>query len=356
MNTQVIYFVIKNVHDNIIVDIDYLMNECQICFSEDCDTFYKCVTCKKITCYDCLEMYINTSTFLKCGCTSYILPSDIKNVKNITKYNDFFLKRIEGNFFEDINSVKNSIQTGHNIRKMRHELMLTLPYCIKYTVEICFVKELNNVKKKLSKLSKKENDIDLTRVCHNPICNGRISHDLICNTCDSKYCEFCMEIEDQSHSCNKEDILSKNYIKSMSITCPKCKLPIEKSSGCSYITCAICDTKFDHNTNTIGNHGGHSTKVELKFSIIPELLKTFPDLHKTIITQIDSIENYKPGYKEDIIKNILKNDKQTAIRYYEKYLKEQKKFKDNIKTIKNIKIAKSSEEIQKIISKTINIK
>jgi hypothetical protein len=273
------------------------MNECQICFAEDCDEHYKCKRCKKITCFNCLEMYINTSTFLKCGCTEYIFPSDLKKVKNVEKYNTFFLKRIEGSFFEDISSIKNSIQVTKDIRKRRHELMMDLPYCIKYTVEKCFKGNLASVKQKLNK-----KEMDLTRLCHNGNCDGTITENYHCNKCDTKYCEFCMEIGEEPHSCNEEDILSKNYIKSMNISCPKCRLPIEKSSGCSYITCAVCDTKFDHNTNTIGDYGGHSTSVEVakKYSIIPELLETFPDIPKDLVDKIELVENFKPKYKEHI--------------------------------------------------------
>ncbi len=45
------------------------------------------------------------------------------------------------------------------------------------------------------------------------------------------------------------------------------------------------------------------------------------------------------------LKNMSKDDKASAISFYEKYLQEQKMFKNNLKKLKRIKGAQSLEEI-----------
>lgn len=321
--------------------------ECQICFAENCRNKYTCFKCKKNMCYACLEMYINTtSDFLKCSCTEYIFPSSLEKVRNVEKYKLFLLKRIEMNFFDDISSMKDFLERTRNIREKRHNLMLDFPLCIKYTIDNCFQKELKSVKQKLDKKK-----VDFTKICHRTSCNGTILSNNSCQKCSYKYCEFCMEIEDDGHKCNQEDILSKQYIQNIGIRCPNCNLPIEKSSGCSYLTCAACDTKFEHITNTVSRHGGHSTKVDVntQYKVSLKLLDKYPDLPKQIVEKINKIENYELKYDKSIIKNLISDKKSNSIRYYEKYMQEQKKYRDNIKILEKLNNASSKEDVLKFL-------
>lgn len=319
--------------------------ECQICFAENCNHKYTCDKCKKIICYDCLEMYINTTTdFLKCSCTKYIFTSSIEDVSNVQKYKTFLIKRIETNFFDDISSMREFLERTKNIREKRHNLMIKFPLCVQITIDNCFQKDLKRIKQKLEEKTK---NIDFTKICHRTNCNGKIINN-ICGKCVSKYCDFCLEIQQESHQCKEENILSREYIKNMSITCPNCHLPIEKSSGCSYLTCAACDTKFEHTTNTISqSHGGHSAKVEVNtsYKILTDILKRYPLLSKKDVEKINKIESLELKYDKLMIKNLISNEQSKAIRYYEKYLEEQRKYKENLKILEKIHKASSQEEL-----------
>lgn len=312
-------------------------SDCQICFTENCDKKYTCFKCKKNICYQCLEMYINcTSDFLKCACTEYILPSSLKDLNNIYKYKQFMLKRIELNFYDDLLSIKNYMDITSNIRKKRHELMMEFPKCINLLINSCFSKELNSIHVKFNKL---KNQIDFTKICHISICDGTIVENT-CNKCSCKYCDTCLEIQNEEHVCKNEDILSKNFIKDMSISCPKCKLPIEKSSGCSYITCAACNTKFDHTTNEVTNYGGHSSLIQVKISkseIFEEIKEKYPDIPKKVLDKIRILESLKLKHNTHMLKNLAKNKHEEAIKYYETYLQEQRKHKENIKILQRIR-------------------
>ncbi len=320
--------------------------ECQICFAENCNSKYKCNKCKKIICYDCLEMYINTtSDFLKCSCTKYIFPSSIDSLPNIQKYKTFLIKRIEMNFFDDISSMREFSERAKNIREKRHQLMMKFPLCVQITIDNCFQKDLKHIKQKLEQKA-----VDFTKICHRTNCNGKIVQN-ICDKCTSKYCDFCLEMEQEGHQCKEEDILSKEYIKNMGISCPNCHLPIEKSSGCSYLTCAACDTKFEHTTNTISIHGGHSTKVEVNSSyrILNDIVKKYPLLSKIDVEKINKLESFELKYDKSMIKNLISNEQSKAIRYYERYLEEQRRYKENLKILEKIQKASSQEELLKYL-------
>jgi hypothetical protein len=137
----------------------------------------------------------------------------------------------------------------------------------------------------------------------------------------------------------------------MSIQCPNCKLPIEKSSGCSYLTCAACNTKFDHNTKKITNYGGHSTSVDIKQKekVSNIIIAKFNDISKECIQKIQNLENYDLKYNVKMLKSI-KDNTDTTIKYYEKYLKQQKKYKENIVLLEKIKECQNTEQIYKFLS------
>jgi LSD1 subclass zinc finger protein len=251
------------------------------------------------------------------------------------------MKRIQNNFFDDISSYGG---THNELRKRRHELMMNFPYCVKFTIEQCFSKQLKSVKRII------ENKIaNMTKICHSSFCDGIIQDDA-CIKCDTKYCDICAEIKEDGHTCNEEDILSKQFIQSMQISCPQCRLPIEKSSGCSYITCAVCDTKFDHTTGNISHHGGHSVKVEIrKENLVADVLAKFANAPKEIIDKIESLERFKLKQNKDVIKNFIHNEKWKAIVAYEKYLQEKKIHKEVLRKMEKIKNAQSLEEISMIL-------
>lgn len=286
--------------------------DCQICFCENCDRAYTCSKCKKNICFECLDMYIKSSTdFLRCACTEYIFPSKLNGLPNRDLYIKKMLNRIETNFFEDLHS-GSSIE---HIRTKRREALESLPLCIKFMIETSFKKELKDC---LNKAKTKQ--INMTMICKKICCNGIIK-DYSCVLCSTKYCDLCDEVKDSYHSCNREDVLSREFISNMSIKCPNCHLPIEKSSGCNYMTCAVCLTKFDHHTGELSTNGGHSVKVNVAKTNLVTFLTDKYELPETVLKKLKALCRNRTSTKKII--ELYSKDKLKAILAYEMFLKQQ---------------------------------
>ena len=54
-----------------------------------------------------------------------------------------------------------------------------------------------------------------------------------------------MNIKEDDHVCNRNDIESAELIKNSSKPCPKCYVPIFKISGCNQMFCTNCHVVFD---------------------------------------------------------------------------------------------------------------
>jgi hypothetical protein len=276
----------------------------------------------------------------------------ITNITKIAKnFNDSFGAILPSEF-------KNRVNTISEIKKNRGAALIFMKKDIFLRVglfdESFFLYyEDSDLLERLLKIKQnfsKQEETNLTDICHITTCDGKIKNNT-CIKCTVKYCDFCSEIEITGHSCNQEILLSKNFINSMSIQCPNCKLPIEKSSGCSYLTCAACNTKFDHNTKKITNYGGHSTSVDIKQKekVSNIIIAKFNDISKECIQKIQNLENYDLKYNVKMLKSI-KDNTDTTIKYYEKYLKQQKKYKENIVLLEKIKECQNTEQIYKFLS------
>lgn len=69
-----------------------------------------------------------------------------------------------------------------------------------------------------------------------------------CGLCSIKICPICKEIKKKKHICDPNILESLKEIEASSVTCPICKVPIQKIEGCSQMFCTNCHTKFDYRT------------------------------------------------------------------------------------------------------------
>ncbi len=330
------------------------MPDCLICFERVGNKSYKCDSCNESMCFSCISEYIKYSATMSCICKQMIFPSKLpKNLPNIEIYKTAILKSIELGDFEIISNAKDIIDTIKKIRKERFEKLTSFPVCIKYAVDNCFDIEFVKIVKTFKKESAKIRDF--TKVCSQSWCNGTISSsedvkslNLVCDKCNTHHCKECKEIALDDHKCNSDILESIKVIETAFHNCPNCKLPIQKSSGCSYLTCAACNTKFDHNTNKVNtSHGGHSIPVQIKEreNVSTKLIERISkENFKTLL----KIENFKIPDKELVIKAYIKGNSDKTIFYYEKFILENEQFKKYQSLIQEFGKLESEDNIDKI--------
>lgn len=96
-----------------------------------------------------------------------------------------------------------------------------------------------------NKKKEKKEKILYIKKCPNQECNGFINSKYFCDLCSTKICEACMNIQEDEHICNRDDIETADLIKKSSKSCPKCFTSIFKISGCNQMFCTSCQCVFD---------------------------------------------------------------------------------------------------------------
>lgn len=89
-------------------------------------------------------------------------------------------------------------------------------------------------------------------------CRGFLSqegHKLVCGICKARHCISCRTKADDEHKCNKETLETIKLLDKETKPCPKCHIPIYKTSGCDQMWCVKCHTAFSWNTGQI--ESGH---------------------------------------------------------------------------------------------------
>ena len=94
--------------------------------------------------------------------------------------------------------------------------------------------------------------------CPDEKCRGYVTDKHICDLCNLEICSSCLMIKHESHICNRDDVKSANIIKESSKSCPKCFVPIFKSSGCNQMFCTNCHIVFDWESLKIDNGAVHN--------------------------------------------------------------------------------------------------
>ena len=89
-------------------------------------------------------------------------------------------------------------------------------------------------------------------------CRGFLSlqgHELICGICKTSHCKDCRTKADDEHKCSKETLETIKMLDKETKPCPKCHIPIYKTSGCDQMWCTKCHTAFSWNTGMV--ESGH---------------------------------------------------------------------------------------------------
>lgn len=94
----------------------------------------------------------------------------------------------------------------------------------------------------------KEKKTKFTQKCPVEKCPGFLSKQWVCELCKTKTCNKCLEIKDDLHVCDPNDVETAKLIKQETKNCPGCGMGIHRISGCSQMWCTQCHIAFNYNT------------------------------------------------------------------------------------------------------------
>lgn len=113
-------------------------------------------------------------------------------------------------------------------------------------------------------------------------CPGIVSFETgICNICNGIFCLECEKVKNSDHVCQQEDLQTIRGLSHETKPCPRCKVRIFRTGGCSQMWCIQCHTAFDWHTGEIERgliHNPHYTdwiKERRRFTILGQ---TMPDV------------------------------------------------------------------------------
>lgn len=301
------------------------MSDCSICYFSIDGVSYHCLNntnCSSVICGDCLKSYIeyldkdNLGILPKCPdkkCNNEYTYSEIKRTDNndiIKTYEKLCFDYIKKEKVDDLIISMSQDSIIERIRQEKLEFIKkSFPIAISYVVE-------NSLKSKLLKISKNNSEHIKKMIkrnskkCPNSYCvTGYLDSKLECLKCFDKFCEKCEQKikTGTEHKCKDDDLKTIEILKDI-IKCPTCHLPITKSSGCNYMTCASCGTKFDYISGNKTTHGGHSTQITLRRTLKQSVeFKKENKYDEDIIRLLVEIEEKEPSiYNFDRIMKILK--------------------------------------------------
>jgi len=318
---------------------------CIICFCNEEFTL-KCADklCTTRVCQDCFETYLNhclgEKMLVKClnsHCKSYIISDSFKRGNT---YFELYKKVLLTAFLNSQGAIvrdkMNVTKLVEDLRTSRKQFVKTFPKAIELVIDIALSKKLNNIGKQ-NKLYVKSIVSKSNRMCMNSHCNGKMSQEedhFECLKCSTRFCKDCEKILKEDHECKQEDLDSLNLILTIP-KCPNCSIPIQRSEGCSGMTCASCQTVFDYNTGEISDHG--STNVSIgpqRTSFKFDFKQTYSDDIGKKLFIVESNQPPEPSIAalNNTIQKLLTKQEEThseeiaviendVLRSFEKYLK-----------------------------------
>lgn len=258
------------------------MTDCLICFCPIEGQSYKCgdPKCEAKTCDECTISLINYSRseqlIPKCTsqhCQSYYLWNTIKSLPKEAQ-TEYAMACLEYMLRDKGEDVKKQVEQQKILERLRKERMKfiqqSFPTAIAMVCQLTFQSKIKTLERNRSKKISEQMEAS-HRTCMNLYCNGHLTSDLKCMTCNTNFCKKCERpLPDNAtnqnpltHRCKEEDVESVKLIQDMT-HCPKCHLPVFKDVGCDSITCANCGTRFLYSIGEAGGHGSSNAKIVLK--------------------------------------------------------------------------------------------
>jgi len=247
-------------------------DECSICCQPFTSTRRKPIKCKNPECGDicCLECFetallTNDSTVPRCMfCDESIQLSYIREQCTLSFCNKKFLEKRVTN---EVGSWESRLPDWQDhvilIKAKREHQRLREDYSKRaqefYKMGHDVMSEFYSIPEpQLSHIKgNKDNKLAFVQKCPSGDCNGFLSAAWKCGICENFFCSKCRAQKngknDEDHVCNEDDVASVAAIKKSSRPCPKCGVPIHKTSGCDQMWCPQqgCNTAFSYKTGKI---------------------------------------------------------------------------------------------------------
>ena len=286
------------------MSLDNILYDCQLCEEKIEDNFRViCPFCNVEICEKCfqysLTMELKNPVCIYCKkklSLEFVLSNNETNwcKKNFIPYfQNLCLEKEKSLLIDtlpkyknmvDIRNIKKQINKLPSNKKIENEILSKLKKKYPSSITTKIIKsyeEFNDeflIKKeekdlqfiilnvKLSELESKDKSLKSSKlkkkiyICNCPVskCRGFINENYICDICNAEICDSCLVKKEENHICNRDDVKSANVIKESSKPCPKCYVPIFKSSGCNQMFCTICHVVFDWETLKIDNGSVHN--------------------------------------------------------------------------------------------------
>jgi hypothetical protein len=316
--------------------------DCLVCFCpiEPNEVSITCASpeCTAHVCGDCAERYMEFAKTEKSmptcpvqACRADFLYSEVKAKlpqsatrtfeETCMAYLDIHLEKQ----IQDLDRTKNLVS---DFRNKRDEFIQQFPAGIGLLVKTAFPMKMRKIESDNLKREKKLLNSLAHKRCCNPLCDGTLNSDFECFKCGMKFCMQCeRDLKPDSHTphqCRQEDIDSLNFIKDC-VECPTCKVPVLRSYGCNFITCARCKTNFDYNTGRrtlAGNHDDTSITWNISTKLMDTIGRRY-DRTSPIHALLLQIQMAEPAYYQLSAKRFtqIKEDPKTIATQYEKHVR-----------------------------------
>jgi len=246
--------------------------KCPICVATMCPSRqFICPGCQFICCKICMRTYVLNSLEPSC------MNTDCRRVFSI----EILLEQLPDNFrsqykdhLANIELEKERQRLPDMIAKADNALKLRrLEHKISKAKAVVSNLEMD---KNILLINNNQDPEDTRRAfmkkCASETCNGFLSSNYKCRLCEKTTCLHCGVIrESEDHQCLQANIDTVTLLKSDTKNCPKCAVPIFRSSGCPQMFCVRCHTAFDWTSLKIINGPIHNPHY---FEIMHALAQT----------------------------------------------------------------------------------
>lgn len=283
-----------------------MSSSCCICGEEEAPQHCASLDCTSRICVECLERYLHLcareQSLPRClaeKCSALFLRSHCP-VPQVYDHALFHALLRDPQLAEHSRKEEFRQQL---VREREKFLEDSFPESIRRAVHILYASELRQVHKSNVDATMEKS----TKRCFRTFCKGYMklqSGKWKCGRCESVFCEQCeLQHKGSEHQCRAEEVASVQW-KTQLPQCPRCGQAIEKSDGCNFITCAVCQQHFSYTTGEVSTAGNHGKSIPVTLSEAgthrlwalllrgrspDELIRT---REKTLVNELQSLESY----------------------------------------------------------------
>ena len=265
--------------------------ECFVCSEKCIDKNYLCnheyekskEKCNFIACITCYKKYLlSSSKEPHCMACRTVIPFE-KQLECFTK--EWLFGKYKNHRENQLMQIEQQ-RFGQDLMKIENEKEIKKLEAEKDEIHKHYVKIINNIKNEMRlktnevnikinekrQIKKSKVKFNYNFQCPDKNCHGILNNDFLCVLCDKKTCKKCytINIDEEMHTCDPEQIESFKKIKEEAKPCPSCGEFISKISGCDQMFCITCGTSFSWKTGNIERGVIHNPHAHHFFQNNPE--------------------------------------------------------------------------------------